>query len=285
VCLYFQAVGNALYGIQGMSSDNAEVRAMLSALVSKVESCREALSAQEMGNTLYGIQGMSSDSAEVRAMLSALVPKVETCREALSAQEMSNALYGIQGMSSDSAEVRAMLSALASKVESCREALSAQAVSNTLYGMQVMSSKHAEHLTLLEFLHDKTKSIAGDPLLCGLLSCVDLVYFGQHLAITLPKLRLMLMDKCNEWEEINSMITDELSKCKNDLDLFFRWGGSQSDAEQRVHAIIKSALRTSISITSNEHLFNLFESDIVLRVPLMCGFSFPIEQKRLNHQY
>jgi hypothetical protein len=39
---------------------------------------------------------MSSDSAEVCARLSALVPKVESCREALDAGAVGNALYGIE---------------------------------------------------------------------------------------------------------------------------------------------------------------------------------------------
>jgi hypothetical protein len=63
-----------------------------------VESCREAFNAQAVGNALYGMQQMSSDSAEVRAMLSALLPKVKSCREALKAQAVGNALYGMQGM-------------------------------------------------------------------------------------------------------------------------------------------------------------------------------------------
>ncbi len=73
---------------KGQSSDSTEVQAMLKALMPKVESCREALDAQNVGNSLYGLQGMSSDSAELRAMLSALVPKVESCREALKAQHI-----------------------------------------------------------------------------------------------------------------------------------------------------------------------------------------------------
>jgi hypothetical protein len=56
-------------------------------------------------------------------MLSALVPKGESCREALSAQHTSNCLCGMQAMSSDSAEVRAKLLALVLKVESCREVI------------------------------------------------------------------------------------------------------------------------------------------------------------------
>jgi hypothetical protein len=36
------------------------------------------------------MQGLSSDFAEVRAMLVALVPKVDSCKEPLSAQELGN---------------------------------------------------------------------------------------------------------------------------------------------------------------------------------------------------
>ena len=61
----------------------------------KVESCSDALKAQSVGNALYGLQKMSSDSAEVRSLLLALVPKVESCSEALKAQNVGNALYGI----------------------------------------------------------------------------------------------------------------------------------------------------------------------------------------------
>jgi len=45
---------------------------MLSVLVPKVERCKEALNAQAVSNALYGMQGMSRDIAEVRAILSAV---------------------------------------------------------------------------------------------------------------------------------------------------------------------------------------------------------------------
>ena len=76
-----------------MSSDSAEVCAMLSALLPKVESCKEAFNAQNVGNALYGMKGMSSDSAEVCAMLSALVPKVESCTVLLLMLKLRAMLY------------------------------------------------------------------------------------------------------------------------------------------------------------------------------------------------
>jgi hypothetical protein len=55
--------------MQGMNSDCVKVCALLLALMSKVESCKNALNAQAVGDTLYGLHGMGSDSAEGRAML------------------------------------------------------------------------------------------------------------------------------------------------------------------------------------------------------------------------
>jgi hypothetical protein len=42
------------------------------------------------------MQGMRSDSAEVRAMLSALVPNVKNYAEVFTAQHIGMALYGLQ---------------------------------------------------------------------------------------------------------------------------------------------------------------------------------------------
>jgi hypothetical protein len=129
-------VCNALNGLQSCSSDSAEVREVLSALAAKVRECREPLDAQAVTNALYGLKGCSSDSAEVREVLSALAAKVRECRESLSAKAVGTTLYGLKGCSSDKAEVREVLSALAAKVRECREPLNAQAVGTALYGLK-----------------------------------------------------------------------------------------------------------------------------------------------------
>jgi hypothetical protein len=214
------------------------------------------------------MQGMSSDSVEVRAMLSALSPKVESCREALDAQAVGNALYGMQGMSSDSVEVRAMLSALLPKVESCREALKAQAVGNALYGMQGMRGA-AEFSILINFLYHQVTIIAGSPLLLKSLSSKDLVSLGQHLVLTLPVLREETKDEHQRWETISILLADELVNRKSHADPFLRPGKSRSKAERRVYDISKSAFENAaMTISSNEYLFNIFEADIVLIVPV-----------------
>ena len=62
--LVAQAVGNALYGCQMMTSDHEEVRYLLQVLSVKVNQCTELLEAQNVGNALYGLRGMGSDYKE-----------------------------------------------------------------------------------------------------------------------------------------------------------------------------------------------------------------------------
>ena len=151
-----QAVGNALYGLQGMSSEHAEVRSLLAVLTGKVKDCEE-IDAQAVGNALYGLQCMSSEHDEVRKLLVVLTGKVKDCDEKLKAQHVGNALYGLQGMSSEHDAVRKLLVVLTGKVKDCEEKLDAQAVGNALYGLQGTSSEHDEVRKLLVVLTGKVK--------------------------------------------------------------------------------------------------------------------------------
>ena len=51
-----QAIGNALYGLQGMSSEAKEVRDMLVVLTEKVKLSKELLDAQQIGNAILGLR-------------------------------------------------------------------------------------------------------------------------------------------------------------------------------------------------------------------------------------
>ena len=100
-----QAISNALYGLQGMSSDCAEVRALLSVLTSRIESCIEPLTAQQMCDAIYGLKGMKSDSVEVHTLLSVLVRMVQRCTEIPNSVQASNAMFGLQGLDSSHIDV------------------------------------------------------------------------------------------------------------------------------------------------------------------------------------
>ena len=58
---------------------------LLSALTLQVQGCREQLSVEDVGNALHGLQGMSSDHKKVLSLLRALTPEVQECWGQLSA--------------------------------------------------------------------------------------------------------------------------------------------------------------------------------------------------------
>ena len=153
-----QALGNSLYGLQGMSSREQEVRTLLTVLAQKVIHTREALKAQEVGNALYGLKRMSSDVLEVRQLIDALVPKVANSAEILDAQAIGNSFYGMQNMHADNPAVLSLLATMADKVSLSGAELDGQAMGNSLYGLQGMSSEHAEVRAVVNAITTKIQS-------------------------------------------------------------------------------------------------------------------------------
>jgi hypothetical protein len=252
-----------LYGMQGMSSDNAEVRSLLRALSGQVERCREPLDAQAVGNALYGMQGMSSDNAEVRSLVRALSGQVERCKEPLDAREVGNALYGMQGMSSEDAEVRSLLRALSGQVERCKEPLSAQAVGNALYGLVgVLDVDEGRDLGL--YLMRTYLDLHRN----GLFVSSDCVFSSQNFFMVLPLLKDYLTEKeVKECERIMSDIESKSHTPDEDGDSLMNIS-FQSPSEQHVHsATVKALAGSKLRVSHNEFLFGLFECDIVVRVP------------------
>ena len=65
-----------LYGLQRNHCEQPESLLFLEQAKELIHRCQGSLDAQAVGNALYGMQGLSSDSVEVRALISALVSKV-----------------------------------------------------------------------------------------------------------------------------------------------------------------------------------------------------------------
>ena len=64
-----QTLSMILYGLKSNKFEQKESRGMLSCLHRIVMKCEEPFGAQHVGNALYGLQGMSSDNAEVRSLV------------------------------------------------------------------------------------------------------------------------------------------------------------------------------------------------------------------------
>jgi hypothetical protein len=92
--------------------------------------------------------------------------------------------------------------------------------------------------------------------------------------MTLPILREALKDEYNKWENIELILIDELTKRRSDSNSFCQPGNPRSSSEKRVFNMARKTFEnSSISVSSNEYLFNLFEDDIILRIPMANGTS------------
>ena len=64
------------------------------------------------------------------------------------------------------------------------------------------------------------------------------------------------------------LLTDELASRRRDEDGYYEHSGLQSEAERRMYDIASKACQNpDIEIHTNVHLFDLFESDTILKVP------------------
>jgi very-short-patch-repair endonuclease len=123
-----------------------DVKDVLAALVPKIEGCREELDAQKVGNALYGLQNMSSDVEEVVGVLAALTPKIEGLSQRLLPQHIANAFYGLQGMDDSVEFVHTVLRALERQFELVDGLLTLRETAQLLRGLLGKRSSQALHI-------------------------------------------------------------------------------------------------------------------------------------------
>lgn len=136
-----QEVGNALYGLQSLSSEKEEVRVLVAKLAEKLKRSKVYLRPQHIARALLGFQRLSSDSKEVRALLSQLTRRIaESDRTPLTSSAIADSLFGLQGMTSDVPEVQDIVNELAKKVSSTAASLNPTQIGRALFGLQGLSS-------------------------------------------------------------------------------------------------------------------------------------------------
>jgi very-short-patch-repair endonuclease len=122
------------------------VREVLAALAPKIEASKEELDAQEVGNALYGLQSMSSDVREVVGVLAALTPKIEGLSQRLLPQHIANALYGLQRMDDSVEYVHIVLRVLERQLELFDGLLPLRETAQLLQGLLGKRSPAASHI-------------------------------------------------------------------------------------------------------------------------------------------
>jgi hypothetical protein len=156
-------------------------------------------------------------------------------------------------------------------VKSCSEALDAQAVGNALYGLQSVKLDK-ESSNVLEVLYYQLIDLADRTVNFQSLSVVELVSISQNVVMTLPVLQEALKDDYRKWDKVKLLLVDELTRRKSSDNSFLQPGNLRSSAEKELFNIARETFEnTSILVSSNEYLFNLFESDIILKIPTVSG--------------
>jgi hypothetical protein len=174
-------------------------------------------------------------------------------------------------MNSEYSELRELLSALVPKVKSCSEAFNAQAVGNALYGLQGVKLEK-ESLNVFEILYQQLSNLANRTVNFQSLLIADLVFLSQNMAMTLPILQEALKDDYNKWDKIKLLLVDESTRRISTDSSFLQPGNFQSSAEKQVFNIARKTFgNSSILVSSDEYLFNLFQSDIILKIPMING--------------
>lgn len=78
--------------------DSPEVALALGLWADRLDECKSVLTPPQLANVLYGMQGMSSNCPEVRAILQALLPKLSESSEPYSKRDMGMSLVGLSTM-------------------------------------------------------------------------------------------------------------------------------------------------------------------------------------------
>lgn len=101
-----------------VGSDGPEPLEAMSLLVEHIESCVDVMSPMDLSNALFGLQGMTSEYEEVRAVLIALVEKMRQSDGIYSARDIGYSLAGLSAMGEPIVhdEVRALFEELCVKV-------------------------------------------------------------------------------------------------------------------------------------------------------------------------
>ena len=262
----YREISFIIYGLQCCKeSDDGYLTIMLtlSKIATRTAMRGEMIQSQNLSMLLYGLRSNKFKQTESRELLTCLHKIAVNCKEPLSAQHVGNALYGLQGMSSDDADVRSLVRALSGQVARCREPLSAQAVGNALYGLQGISGYDEGRCLGLYFIRtfiDLNKR--------GISVTPDYVSLCQSVVLVFPLVKEHLTD--DEVKECKRIISDiDIKSSVSDdgvnspSNLRF-----QSRSEQRMHTAAMKALGGSnFHVSHNEHLFGLFECDIVVRLP------------------
>lgn len=126
-----------VYGVRSLEGLDTIEGDLLRLGAKKISESSASLTSRAIGNALYGLQDITSDTDGAPALCAALADKIEQFDGDLNGQDIGIGMYGLQGMSAEVPEVRRLIDAMATKISRSISELDSQATSNALYGLQV----------------------------------------------------------------------------------------------------------------------------------------------------
>lgn len=219
-----QHLAGAFYGLQRMSSNTPEVRAVVGALTiaingSQVEkkthkkviyptrAGKSPFNGGNVANILYGLQNMDSNSKEVRAILRVICSKMNPIDGNFTGQHLAMSGYGLRSMSIMFSDIHGknaverLLINLADALEHTRHEISFSHLACMIYGLQGMSSRSASVRHLITIITERLdylyKITSRAPLIPK-----KIRLSGQDVTMILQGLRSM----GSEWAEIQKIL-------------------------------------------------------------------------------
>jgi len=190
-------------------------------------------------------------------------------------------LHELQGMRSNSSEVDHELSALAIKLATFKKDFSAQALSNVLFGLQgiIWISSTSDFTSIMTFLDRHismivasfSRSTEGSKKQSNgsKVDTKELVTLCQSLTLFLPETSIFHdMREYKNMHLLNASIMEELISRRQKGDGYYKPLETQSKMKERMHEVVKKRFDdTRVEVHSNVHLFDLFESDVIILIP------------------
>lgn len=186
-----QGVGNALYGLQGMSSEKPEVRRLLGVIAAKIENmpCLGSKSAAGGANLSPDVDTDVVHDSQVDVAHDSQMKVDDNQGYELTGQNIGNALWGLRNMTDDHPEVCRALGAMAARIRASSYDLSGQNVANALYGLNSMSDSSIEVREVLAAL--AYKLLRSGSQLSGL--DIGMALYGlRNMDSETPEVRVML---------------------------------------------------------------------------------------------
>jgi hypothetical protein len=150
------SLSQALYGLNMMADDSAEVRRMMGVLARRIRTAHEEGRSWNSQLLCMGLCYKVCDHADGRELLASIAEKIERHTVPFRAIELAEMITSLQRLSLASPEAIQLVSVLTAAVEQCTETFNGKSTALAITGLQCAGADKREVLSLLDAIHRKS---------------------------------------------------------------------------------------------------------------------------------